>query len=257
MEEAVEIIGRLWSGGPVTYSGKYFQVQVPELRPRPMQLPHLPLWRSVISPSSFSECGRLGVPILTARLPVARIKDRLAAYEAGLDAGGHDAGTKARLLAQSALWRNVYVAESSAQAEDELAALLQRTRAHMMHVRAAYNPADFTIDRAMLNPWADPAVGDDDAVKYVLATGALYGSPARVRDQVAELWDAGVQHLLCQTGFGDMSHEQNLASMRRFGDPDATWRSSTPLSPMVRFLSTSTGMLAGAAKAVSSTPLAC
>ena len=95
----------------------------------------------------------------------------MGAYEAGLDAGGHDAGTKARLLAQSALWRNVYVAESSAQAEDELAALLQRTRAHMMHVRAAYNPADFTIDRAMLNPWADPAVGDDDAVKYVLATG--------------------------------------------------------------------------------------
>ena len=95
----------------------------------------------------------------------------MGAYEAGLDAGGHDAGTKARLLAQSALWRNVYIAESSAQAENELAALLLRTRAHMMHVRAAYNPADFTIDRAMLNPWADPAVGDDDAVKYVLATG--------------------------------------------------------------------------------------
>jgi alkanesulfonate monooxygenase SsuD/methylene tetrahydromethanopterin reductase-like flavin-dependent oxidoreductase (luciferase family) len=61
---------RLWSGGPVTYSGKYFQVQVPELRPRPVQLPHLPLWHSVISPAWFNECGRLGVPILTARLPV-------------------------------------------------------------------------------------------------------------------------------------------------------------------------------------------
>ena len=136
MEEAVEIIGRLWSGGPVTYSGKYFQVQVPELWPRPMQLPHLPLWRSVISPSSFSECGRRGVPILTARLPVVRIKERWAAYEGGLDAGGHDAAAKARLLAQSALWRNVYVAESNAQAEDELSALLLQTRAHMMHVRA-------------------------------------------------------------------------------------------------------------------------
>ena len=218
MEEAIDVIGRLWGGGPVTYSGRYFRVQVPELRPRPVQRPHLPLWRSAISPSSFSECGRLGVPILTARLPVARIKERWAAYEAGLDAGGHDAATKARLLAQSALWRNVYVAESNAQAEDELSALLRKTRAHMMHVRAEYNPADFTIDAAMLNPWADPAVGDDEAVKYVLATGSLYGSPARVRDQVAELRDAGVQHLLCQTGFGDMSHEQNLASMRRFGE---------------------------------------
>jgi hypothetical protein len=41
-------------------------------------------------------------------------------------------------------------------------------------------------------------VGDDEAVKYVLATGSLYGSPERVRDQVAELRDGGVQHLLCQ-----------------------------------------------------------
>src|SRR5437879_9767325 len=101
---------------------------------------------------------------LTARLPVARIKERWAAYEAGLDAAGHDAATKARLLAQSALWRNVYVAASNAQAEDELSALLLRTRAHMMHVRSAYNPADFAIDPAMLNSWADPAVGHDEAV---------------------------------------------------------------------------------------------
>src|SRR5215472_1928320 len=86
MEEAVDIIDRLWGGGAVTYNGKYLQVQVPQLRPRLAQRPHLPLWRGVISPSSFSECGRLGVPILTARLPVARIKERWAAYEAGLDA---------------------------------------------------------------------------------------------------------------------------------------------------------------------------
>jgi alkanesulfonate monooxygenase SsuD/methylene tetrahydromethanopterin reductase-like flavin-dependent oxidoreductase (luciferase family) len=155
---------------------------------------------------------------LTARLPVARIKERWAAYEGGLDAGGHDAATKARLLAQSALWRNVYVAESNAQAEDELSALLLQTRAHMIHVRTAYNPADFTIDPAMLNPLVDPAVGDGEALQYALATGSLYGSAARVRDQIAELRDAGVQHLLCQTGFGDMSHQQNLASMRRFGE---------------------------------------
>ncbi|MGD9617192.1 MAG: LLM class flavin-dependent oxidoreductase [Alphaproteobacteria bacterium] len=217
MEEAIEIIERLWEGGPVAYDGRYFRLRVPELRPLPVQRP-LPLWRSVISPGSFGECGRLGVPILTARLPVARIRERWALYEAGLEAGGHDAATRARLLAQSALWRNVYVAESDAQAEDELSALLLRTRAHMMHVRDEYNPPGFTIDPAMLNPWADPATGDDEAVRYVLATGSLFGSPARVRDQVAELRDAGVRHLLCQTGFGDMSHEHNLASMRRFGE---------------------------------------
>jgi alkanesulfonate monooxygenase SsuD/methylene tetrahydromethanopterin reductase-like flavin-dependent oxidoreductase (luciferase family) len=172
----------------------------------------------VISPGSFTECGRLGIPILTARLPLERIKERWALYAAGLTEGGHDPTRRDRLLAQAALWRNVYVAESDARAEDEISTLLLRTRTHMMHVRHEYNPTDFVIDPVMLNPWTNPAVSDAEALAFVLATGSLFGSPARVRDQVAALRDAGVQHLLCQTGFGDMSHEQNLLSMRRFGE---------------------------------------
>ncbi len=218
MAESVDILQRAWTEAPLAYEGEYYRLQIPALRPRPVQRPHPPLWRSVISPGSFTDCGRAGVPILTARLPVARIRERWTLYAAGLDEGGHDAATRARLLKQSALWRNVYVAESDAQAEDELSALLLETRRHMMHVRTAYNPADFEIEPAMLNPWTDPAVSDADALPYVLATGSLYGAPVKVREQVAELRDAGVRHLLCQTGFGAMSHEQNLASMRRFGE---------------------------------------
>jgi alkanesulfonate monooxygenase SsuD/methylene tetrahydromethanopterin reductase-like flavin-dependent oxidoreductase (luciferase family) len=218
MAEAIEILERAWQESPLVYQGKYFNLRVPELRPRPFQQPGPPIWRSVISPGSFTECGRLGIPILTARLPVDRIKDRWKLYEAGLIEGGHDDHTRQRLLNQAALWRNVYVADSDAQAEDELSTLLLRTRAHMMHVRHEYNPSDFHIDPVMLNPWTDPAVSDSEALPYVLATGSLFGSPARVRDQVAELRDVGVRHLLCQTGFGDMSHEQNLASMSRLGE---------------------------------------
>ena len=155
---------------------------------------------------------------MTARLPVARIKERWALYEAGLDEGGHDAATRSRLMSQIALWRNVYVTESDAQAEDELAELLIDTRRHMMHVRDAYNPPDFEIDPAMLSPWTNPAVDHGVAVESELETGSLHGSAKRVKEQIAELRDAGVQHLLCQTGFGEMSHERNIASMRRFGE---------------------------------------
>src|SRR5215467_7586598 len=50
MEEAIDIVQRLWHGGPVTYSGQYFQIQAPGLRPRPVQGPRPPFWRSVVSP---------------------------------------------------------------------------------------------------------------------------------------------------------------------------------------------------------------
>ena len=223
MEESVDILQRAWQEAPLKYQGKYYNIHVPEIRPRPVQLPGPPLWRSVISPASFTDCGRRGIPILTSRLAVPRIRERWQLYEAGLQAGGHDEPTRARLLAQSALWRNVYVAESDAQAEDELSALLLHTRAHMMHVRDAHNPADFRVNPVNLNAWTNPTVGDPEALTFMLETGCLYGSPARVREQVAELRDVGVQHLLCQTGFGDMSHGANMASMRRFGEQVMPW----------------------------------
>src|SRR5450631_1690791 len=181
MAEAIEVLERAWRETPLVYEGKYFNLRVPELRPRPVQQPGPPIWRSVISPASFTECGRLGIPILTARLPLERIKERWALYAAGISEGGHDERTRDRLLAQAALWRNVYVAESDAQAEDEISMLLLRTRAHMMHVRYEYNPSDFHIDPVMMNPWTNPAVGDAEALPFILSTGSIFGSPARVR----------------------------------------------------------------------------
>lgn len=218
LEEAQEVFTRLFRECPLTFKGRFFNLHVPELRPRPVQQPGPPLWRSVISPSSFTDCGRQGIPILTSRLPVERIQERWKLYEAGLVEGGFDDATRTRLLEQSALWRNVYVAESDAQAEDEVSRLLLDTRHHMMHVRETLNPTDFVIDPVNLNPWTNPAVADTEALPFMLSTGTIFGSPSRVRDQVAELRDAGVRHLLCQTGFGDMSHDRNVASMRLFGE---------------------------------------
>ena len=218
LEEAQSIFERLWREAPMRHEGKYYTLEVPALRPKPVQPGGPPLWRSVISPSSFLDCGRRGIPILTARLGVARIRERWATYAQGLDEGGHDAATKARLLASAALWRNVYVGESDAEAEDSVGALLLAARHHISHLRTTLNPPDFTVDPAMLNPWADPSVPDAEALANILETGTLYGSAKRVREQVAELHDAGVRHLLCQTGFGEMPHELVMASTRRFGE---------------------------------------
>ena len=107
--------------------------------------------RSVISPDSFRECGRLGIPILTSRLPVSSIASRWKLYKEGLNEGGHDKNVQQQLLEKNALWRNVYVAGSDNQAEDELNELLIKTRQRMMEVREELNPDDFTINPETLN----------------------------------------------------------------------------------------------------------
>jgi alkanesulfonate monooxygenase SsuD/methylene tetrahydromethanopterin reductase-like flavin-dependent oxidoreductase (luciferase family) len=216
--EALAVLTGAWTEQPFVHHGKFFQVSLPALRPRVYQRPHPPIWRSVVTPGSFTECGRLGAPILTPRLPLATLPDRLKLYDDGLRAGGHARETRERLLRDVAVWRHVYVAPSQTQAEDELAEALVHTRHHMLEARAAHNPPDYTVDPAVLNPFNDPRVPDDEAVRHSLATGALCGTPARVAEQTAELQAAGVHHVLCQMSFGYLGHERIVASMRRFGE---------------------------------------
>ena len=218
MAETVSILERVWTEAPFRHKGAFHDFEMPELRPRPVQRPGPPLWRSAISPASFRECGEAGLPLLTTRLPLEAIPARWKLYAEGLEAGGHAPDKRARLLGDAAVWRNVYVADSDAEAEDRLYGHLVATRAHIMHLRARLNPPDFEIDPAMLNAMSDPSVSDGEAVAQAMETGSIWGSPARVREQVAALGDAGVGHLLCQTAFGAMEREEALANMRRFSE---------------------------------------
>ena len=112
----------------------------------------------------------------------------------------------------------MHVAESQAQAEDELTAALVGTRHHMVHARATHNPSDFHVDDTRVNPWNDPRVSDEDGARYSLEASSLYGTPARVAEQVAAIRDAGVQHVLCQLSTGFLPHERVMASTRAFGE---------------------------------------
>jgi len=217
MDETLDVLIRAWTEAPLVYHGKYYDLSLPELRPKPRQRPHPPIWRAVSSANSVQECGRMGVPILIARIPLARVPERLALYEAGLAESGLDAATQRGLREQAAVWRWVHVAESQAQAADELAAALLETRRHQLHARATHNPPDFQVQDSRVNPWNDPHLSHEDGVTYALENSSLYGSPATVTEQVAALRDAGAQHVLCQMSIGGMPHARVIAAMRLFG----------------------------------------
>src|SRR6266849_3789540 len=93
MDEAIHVLTRAWTEEPFVHDGKFFSVRLPAIRPRPVQRPHPPIWRSVIAAESLVECGRAGLPVMMSRVANARIPERLARYREGLEAGGHDAAT--------------------------------------------------------------------------------------------------------------------------------------------------------------------
>jgi len=218
MEETLEVMVRAWTEAPLVHEGKFYQLSLPALRPRPRQRPHPPIWRAASSSASIPECGRLGAPLLMARIPLPRVPERLSLYAAGLAESGLGTAQQRRLSEQAALWRFVHVAESQAQAEDELTEALRETRRHMVHARATHNPPDFHVDASRVNPWNDPLVSDAAGVRYSLETAALYGTPARVAEKVAEIRDTGAHHILCQMSTGYLPHARIMESMRLFGE---------------------------------------
>src|SRR5512143_307386 len=94
--ETLEVLTRAWTEEPFAHRGKFFQASFPALRPRVYQRPHPPIWRSVVTPASYREAGRLGLPIMTSRVALERIPERLSLYAAGLEEGGHPAPLRER-----------------------------------------------------------------------------------------------------------------------------------------------------------------
>jgi alkanesulfonate monooxygenase SsuD/methylene tetrahydromethanopterin reductase-like flavin-dependent oxidoreductase (luciferase family) len=215
MSEALSILTRALTGGPVVHTGTFFSVAVPELRPRPVQRPTPPIWHAVASATSFRHCGCNRHPILIAPLPLGKVRDGLQDYALGLQASGLSQEKQSRLLHDAALWRWVYVGGSRAAAEDELATALMLTR-QTMYAAREHNPPDFRVDPLTQTPWTDSGVSHEDAVRHALRTSAIVGSYQDVAEQVAELRNIGVGHLLCQMSIGYLDHEKTIASMKRF-----------------------------------------
>src|SRR5215813_12409595 len=105
MTETLEVMVRAWTEAPLVHEGKFYDLSLPELRPRPRQRPHPPIWYSASSAGSVREYGRRGAPLLMARLSLAAARQRLALYEAGLAESGLAEPAQRDLRQQVAIWR--------------------------------------------------------------------------------------------------------------------------------------------------------
>src|ERR1051325_10625011 len=64
LEEAEEILVKAWTGGAFEHHGRFWDLKVPMLRPRPYTKPHPPIIRGASSEHSLVEFARQGRPFL-------------------------------------------------------------------------------------------------------------------------------------------------------------------------------------------------
>jgi alkanesulfonate monooxygenase SsuD/methylene tetrahydromethanopterin reductase-like flavin-dependent oxidoreductase (luciferase family) len=87
-EEIEKILLQCWTEERVVHSGKYWNFEIPMLRPRPYTKPYPQILRSVASEASLAAQARLGRPVLMAAATAAGAARNIAIYrKAAQDAG--------------------------------------------------------------------------------------------------------------------------------------------------------------------------
>ncbi len=203
-EEAVQLIKMLWTQEQVKFEGKYYQIDGLKIEPRPVSLPHPPLWLGGWGPLSLKRAALYGdawVPGPTANLD--KLLEAKSIYHENLAEAG---------IAPSArpvpLTREVVIAESDSQAREMAEKHL------LINYRDEYGGGK----------WKHPLIGDEDATpvdefEALSHNRFLVGSPDTVIDKLQHFVDTfGVDYLICRLYFPGMPHDFIMSEIRLLAD---------------------------------------
>ena len=217
VEESLAIIRQTFTGMPVQFSGRHFQIENAEVLPKPVQQPHPPLWMAAVSPESFELAARLGVGVLVGPFkPWFMVQSDIGHYRAAWKKYQGDAEEAPRVGMTIGL-----LCLEDGQRARELAKthitwfyreLLKQTAPVLERLHAGYEYykkmgtlkflAEKTLNLAVL-----------ESLGMVVA-----GDPAHCRNKLETYRDAGVDHLLCAVSAGGLPTEAAQACMRTLAD---------------------------------------
>jgi alkanesulfonate monooxygenase SsuD/methylene tetrahydromethanopterin reductase-like flavin-dependent oxidoreductase (luciferase family) len=188
----------------LTFAGQHYQYHDVPIELHPLQQPYPPLWYPTHNPESVVYAARHGYNFVGLG-PAAYVRQLGEAYRQTWAAHQQDPG---RLNAHVAapkvgVLRQVVVAETDAEAQ----AAAQATHAtwYRSIIKLWHDHNDHSCDG--LFAW-EPSLQNETI---------LFGSPARVREQMGRLVEAsGCNYVICAFAWGTLPHEQTLRSLRLF-----------------------------------------
>ncbi len=117
-EEIEQILLKCWNGEKVVHAGKYWNFEIPMLRPRPFQQPHPPLLRSVSSEASLAAQARQGRPVIMAAATATGATRNIKIYREAASEAGISASKIDDAIAQCWVARTVVLAPTDQEAHD-------------------------------------------------------------------------------------------------------------------------------------------
>jgi alkanesulfonate monooxygenase SsuD/methylene tetrahydromethanopterin reductase-like flavin-dependent oxidoreductase (luciferase family) len=208
LDEAEDIMIKAWTGGEFAHDGRFWQLQVPMLRPRPYTKPHPPVIRGSSGDASLIELARRGQPFMMNVQSLETTARRVGVYRQTMREAGYDDEAIARNLDASWVWRSLCLAETDAEAERialPYFAAMTQSRAEMRN--RIYADTGLRIEV--------PA-GDLPGARTGRGDGVLHGAPATVAEDIAALDRLGIGGIIGVFRMGPMPHELAAQSLSLF-----------------------------------------
>ena len=207
--EHVQVMCELWhSRQSVAHEGRFFNFDNSCIMPPPLS-EHPPFYLVGLSPRSIRmsvhQCKQAGIPpnIICSpfREPFSHVETCHQAYSEALSECGFS-----REQGRFAINRSTYVADTDEQALQVMPTVYDM---HRGLVRMLSNQ-EIIRDGIM---HSDPV--DDEPSEQEIFDNCVFGSPATVRDKLAEYQSLGVNHFSAYMNMGQ-SHDMVMGSLERF-----------------------------------------
>jgi alkanesulfonate monooxygenase SsuD/methylene tetrahydromethanopterin reductase-like flavin-dependent oxidoreductase (luciferase family) len=206
--EALAVLTAGMTSPRLSYQGEFSRYDEVPMELQPLQRPYPPLWYPTTSEEGLRYAGRHGMNVVLAGRADG-IRAQAEIYREAWQAHRDEPDRLNGHVAEPKIGANykLYVAETDEEA------------------LAVARPAQRQHHHSLVKLWHDfgaEPIGrgfTDDLDLMIRRRTALIGSPARVREEVAEFFEtSGCNYLVCHVHFGGMTHEQALRSLRLFAE---------------------------------------
>ena len=225
MIEAEDIMIKAWTTENYQHKGKFWDIKLPKLRPVPHTKPYPPIVRAASSEEGMLALAKEGRPFLMNIQSNEVTQHRMDLYRKTLRESGCDEAAVARNVDNSWVWRNIFVAETDAEAERLALPAFEAQQ----EFRAAMRKRVYE-EQGLLLKRDDSLAAARNQVQHSL----LCGSPATVAEEIAKVDAIGVGGLILVFRLGPMPYEVAENSIRLFMKKVAPqFKSGTAVKAMV------------------------
>jgi alkanesulfonate monooxygenase SsuD/methylene tetrahydromethanopterin reductase-like flavin-dependent oxidoreductase (luciferase family) len=207
--EFEDILVGAWTTDNYSHKGKYWQVDIPVLRPKVYQQPHPPIVRACSGLESTLEMARQGRSFLMNIQSNAVTKDRINQYKNTMAMSGFSEEVIVNRLSDSWVWRNIFVADTDKEAAEIGIPCFRDMRAYLSDNRARLNTHE-ELQRQ--------ATATTGAARDSVDHGLIYGSPEKVSEELSDLSDTGIGGIIIHFRLGPMPWDATENSLRLFSE---------------------------------------